>query len=137
MKFLLLSFLLFFTAPPYLPAEENALPGPNAGGESLSEQLSGDEELARLGEVWDKARKEYREALKQKREEVLRRIEDMEEAVQAEEVEEKRRDGVEALRKLFTELDELDDGIREINAGDVVKFSNGRDKFVKLITGQK
>lgn len=142
MKTLLIILLLFMVVSSPLqsseevqdPEAKNTLPSSSAESE---EPLSNDDDLDRLGKIYDKARQEYRDALKAHRKQVDRRMEQIEEAVEEEDSEDVRKDQIEEIRHLRALREELNDSIRVINAGDVVKFSNTKNKIVKMITRQK
>lgn len=100
------------------------------------EQVNPDQDLEKLGAVWEKARNEYRDGLKSKRDEVDQRIEEVEKRIPQEQAAEALEKSVNEMRDLSKEREKIEDKIREINAGDVVKFSNGRNTVLKILTKQ-
>ncbi len=63
-------------------------------------------------------------------------IKQTEASLVAEEDKEKRKNLIDHLKDLQNQHDELSDKIRVINAGEVVKLSNTKDKVVAFLTHQ-
>lgn len=96
----------------------------------------GDPKLEELGKNCKTITSEYRSALKEKKDFVDSEMQQTEDSLAAEEDKEKRKKLVEWLRDLKNQHDELSDRLREINAGEVVKFSNTKDRVIAFLTHQ-
>lgn len=92
--------------------------------------------LEEVGKQYDELSSSYRESLKTKKSEVEDAMKSKEEALITETHEEKRVALVNDLRSLRDEREDLNDKIRVINAGEVVKLSNKKDKVIAFLTNQ-
>ncbi len=93
-------------------------------------------DLEALKKSWEESRNSYRDALEEKRALLETTLREKEKMLEEEQNAPTRKIILDDLRNLRTERDEMNDKIRAINAGDVVKLANGRDKIVSTLTGQ-
>ncbi len=95
-----------------------------------------DPKLEELGKSCKAITSEHRAALKEKKDFVYSEIIQTEASLVAEDVKEKRMALVDRLKDLQNQHNDLSDRIRVINAGEVVKLSNTKDKVVAFLTHQ-
>lgn len=106
-------------------------------GFALAEEpVSKAPDLELLGKSWKESRNNYRDALEEKRGSIETELQQKENLLVEEGDAHERKTILDTLRSLRSERDDLNDKIRAINAGDVVKFANGRDKIISTLTGQ-
>lgn len=76
----------------------------------------------------------YKSALEKKKDYVEEQIRNTKEAIVTEADTQKRRELADLWENLTNQLNDLSDKIRIINAGEVVKLSNTKDKLVAFLT---
>lgn len=95
-----------------------------------------DPKLEELSKNFKAITSEYRDALKVKRDFIREEIKLKEDSIASQGNEVARKEMVVQLRDLKNQYDELSDEIRAINAGEVVKLSNTKDKVIAFLTQQ-
>ncbi len=101
-----------------------------------AEPVSKTPDLELLGKYWEESRNKYRDALEEKRGSIETALQQKESLLVEEGDAHERKTILDTLHSMRSERDDLNDKIRAINAGDVVKFANGRDKIISTLTGQ-
>jgi hypothetical protein len=105
-------------------------------GHAADERQELDQRLEVLQKEWEKTSDAYKAALIEKRGLIEKEIEEGEKLVKKEQDKDLRKTLLKAVKDLRAERAGVNDKIRIINAGDVVRFSNGRNKVLATLTGQ-
>ena len=95
-----------------------------------------DEKVEEASKQWEKAQTEYRDALKEKRESLDKEIDRLEKLIENQDDKAERKKLLEELNSRLQEREFLRDELDIINAGEVVKLSNAKNKVIAFLTKQ-
>ncbi len=95
-----------------------------------------DKKVEQASKQWEKAQADYRDALKEKREFLDKEINRLEKLIEDQDDKIERKKLLDNLNDRLQEREFLRDELDIINAGEVVKLSNAKNKVIAFLTKQ-
>lgn len=95
-----------------------------------------DKKVEKASKQWEKAQTDYRDALKEKRNYLDKEIDRLENLIENQDDKIERKKLISDLNNRLEEREFLRDELDIINAGEVVKLSNAKNKVIAFLTKQ-